>query len=78
MRHQHRHGHRLQQGARHPAQHEFAQAAVPVGSHHDQIGIEIGRSREQLFTHGSVGIWAIGLFHRGMNAARVQRTRHLT
>ena len=47
MGHQHRHGHVLEDVPGRAAQDELAYARVPVRAHHDEIGAEVRRPREQ-------------------------------
>jgi hypothetical protein len=47
MRHQHRHGHVIEQVAAHPAEQCLAQVRVVVGACHDHVGTQIGGPRQQ-------------------------------
>ena len=44
VRHQHRHGHALQNGAGGAAESPFARPAVAIGAHHQQVDIEVGNA----------------------------------
>jgi hypothetical protein len=47
VRHQYRHGHRLQHGAGYATADELAQPRVGIGAHHDEVDTQIRGPRKQ-------------------------------
>ena len=75
VRHQHRHRHVLQDTAAGAAEHELAEAGAAVGAHDEQVGAEVGQTRQQLVAGFELG--ADRARHLALDAMSRQRRGEL-